>query len=178
MDTAGRINAAALADVLRMSIEQGHQPTLTVTSNSMMPLLMRGDQVTLTAVPPTGPRPGDVITFLSLSGQDLMTHRFWQTVMQDGRPYFQTRGDRPLQFDPLLPPEQVIGRVEQRQRNGRILTISSGAGAKLNHHLARLAQWEQNNRPNRLIRRILLAWAFAISVILTFRQSPIGNRKS
>lgn len=175
MDLAGHISAAALADMLRSSIQQGQLPTLAVTSNSMMPLLMRGDEVTLTALPSEAPLPGDVITFLS--GQSLVTHRFWRTDLRDGRTYWLTRGDRPLQFDPPFLPEQAIGRVDARHRNGRTLFLSSGAGAKLNRHLAALAQWEQRCHPNRLLHRLLLAWAFVVSSIASL-VAAIENRKS
>lgn len=169
-----------LADVVRESLQKGLPATLTVTSKSMTPLLWPGDQVILTAVPPTGLQFGDVITYFN--GSHLITHRYWR----EDSGMLIVSGDRPIQFDAPVRPEQVIGRVQGRRRNNRILWLDMGSGAWLNERLARLGMSEHQkfthvegavelSRSQKVKRRLTLAWAFFLCglVNLTARKSNV-----
>lgn len=128
---------AVLADMLKESIRQGTTPSLTVTSNSMSPLLRAGDQVGLQQLLPSDAQPGQIITFAdSANPGDLITHRMAGTSMANGEVRFATYGDRSLLFDCPVAPEDVVGVVIWRQRNGRILDLKDGQGAWLNKKLA------------------------------------------
>lgn len=174
MVASGRINPQLIADSLRESLARNLPPVLTVSSDSMMPLLRQGDEVVLTAVTPDGLHSGEIVTYFN--GIDLITHRFWRVAGE--RLLF--RGDRPMHYDPPVFPEQVIGRVQERRRNGRTLSLDFGRGAWLNRHLAWLVQWEyrcilrqnmvsdgnpwaEQSPPNsirsRLLRRLILFYA-------------------
>ncbi|MCL4267410.1 MAG: hypothetical protein KJ069_29805 [Anaerolineae bacterium] len=125
-----------LTALLQKSLQDGRQATLTVTSNSMSPLIRRGDQVMIAAL--TRPLlPGDIITFRTESG--LLTHRFWGYVPDEEPPLLITRGDKPMVFDPPTPAANVVGQVIMRQRHGRWLHLGQGNGLWLNRHLCRLA---------------------------------------
>ncbi len=178
MERATGIDPQMLANTLRESLRRGSSAILTVSSRSMMPLFLPGDQVVLTAVSPAGLQTGDVITYLN--GRHLITHRYWGEKAGS----LLVRGDRPVQFDPPVQKEQLIGRVQARRRNGRILPLDSGRGAWLNRRLANLARREQHwlaRRlatppdgqstglppilrlwPDRVRRRLTLAWAILL----------------
>ena len=156
-------NQSLAAAMLQQSMAQGQTPFLTVTSDSMAPLLKTGDQIGLEPTAVSQLRPGDIIT-LAPKG-DILTHRFWSLEMGQIR----TRGDRLLLFDPLWPPDCLLGRVIVRRRNGRSLSFTSGRGQRLNRHLARLTQIENRLIPNkslvRLFHRAVLVWARFIIAI-------------
>ncbi|MCA9975454.1 MAG: signal peptidase I [Anaerolineales bacterium] len=174
-----QIDASLLADFLKESLHQNQYPRLTVTSNSMLPLLRRGDQIILESVRITELQPGDIITILHQA--QLLTHRYWGTLKQDGQEQLLTRGDRPLQFDAPTPGENLVGRVAQRMRQGHTLSLQAGWGEWLNRRLAQLSQYEwrwfaadhaahtmtlsrQTSLTTRILRRVLLL----SSTLLTF----------
>ncbi len=157
-------NKSLAAAMLRQSLTQGQTPFLTVSSASMTPLLKTGDQIGLEPATLSQLQPGDIIT-LAPEG-DLLTHRFWG--LENGQ--LRTRGDRLLLFDPLWPADCLLGRVSVRRRNGRSLSFTSGQGQRLNKHLARLSQIENQLMPNkwlvRLWHRALFIWAItAVKII-------------
>jgi len=170
------IDAPILASLLRRSLERGETPRLEISSNSMSPLLRLGDKILLETITPEQLKSGDIITLVW--PDSLVTHRYWA---KEGEPPVQrllTRGDRPLVFDKPWPADALIGRVNGRSRNGRLLPLTHGAGLRLNHHLAWLANlefrwWGQSTGPRlirphwirRGIRGLLYAWATFITGI-------------
>ncbi len=172
------IKPQMVADVLRESLQQGVPATLTVTSKSMAPLLCPGDQVILTAVPPAGLQFGDIITYFN--GRHLITHRFWH----EDAGILLLRGDRPLQFDPPVRPEQVVGRVQGRRRKNHVLWLDMGSGAWLNGRLTRLGMTDRQllgepgavgplSMKQKIRRRFNFAWAIVLCgvVNLTARKA-------
>lgn len=129
-------NIPALAELLRESLANGRQPLLTITSNSMAPLLRKGDQIILAGTHHTQLKPGDIITIEN--AQSLLTHRYWHHQKQ----HLITRGDRPLHFDPPIPIENLIGHVITRKRDQKALNLDVGLGKWLNKHLIWLAKLE------------------------------------
>jgi hypothetical protein len=167
-------NTSLIADMLRQSMANGQMPFLTISSNSMAPLLKTGDQVGLEAVEPGQLRAGDIITLVQ--GGHLLTHRFWG-LDAEGR--LHTRGDRPLALDAPGNPDQLLGRIVVRRRQNRELLLHTGAGRQLNRHLVWLVRVEsrlltghvpsptapplppqkQRRWAARLVRRFFLTWA-------------------
>ena len=140
-----------LAAIVRESLQNGRQPGLTVTSNSMAPLIRAGDQITLQQVVPSQLQPGDIITFEM--NDYLLTHRFWEWRSIEENKSIISRGDRPLAFDPPAPEQSLIGQVISRKRKDEVLYLNSGWGKRLNQHLAWLARQE-----NRCLRRTHCGW--------------------
>lgn len=167
-----------LADLLRQSLQQGQSPQLAVTSNSMAPLLRRGDQIVLEAVTPEQLSCGDVITLVSSTA--VITHRYWGMDTDQEPARLLTRGDRPLLYDQPWPPEALIGRMVSRARQEREIRLADGPGQWLNQHLCWLAgkefQWWGNRvlgaTPTRRslvvrgLRGTIYAWATIITGIL------------
>jgi hypothetical protein len=169
-------NTQLVADMIRQSMQQGETPFLTISSNSMAPLLKIGDQIGLEPVEPGQLQAGDIIT--RQQNDHFLTHRFWGFDEQ-GR--LQTRGDRPFTFDMAADPIQLLGRVIVRRRAGQELALTVGAGHRLNRHLAWLGQMEwrllarfgRPNRPRplpvRFIRRLIYGWAILLSGIINLQ---------
>lgn len=172
-------NTQLIAVMLRQSTAEGKRPFLTISSPSMTPLLQIGDQVGLETVSSSQLQMGDIITL----EQDthLLTHRFWGWD-DDGR--LQTRGDRPLTFDPPATPDQLLGRVIIRRRGSKVLDLTIGPGRRLHCYLTWLLQTESRllNLPLspqkqrrllvRLIHRKVYAWAWLVTRITNAKMAP------
>lgn len=126
--------------LLREGMSKGTIPFLTVTSNSMSPLLRQGDEVGLKSVRTSELRDGDVLVLQQQDG--FMTHRFWGTLQKKGQTMLLTRGDRVQHFDQPWEAKQLVGRVVVRRRGQKLLWLDRGHGRRLNGWLARLARWE------------------------------------
>lgn len=111
-------------------------PFLEVSSNSMAPLLRRGDRIGLAPVQPHQLRSGDIVTFIE--NGHLTTHRFWS---REGD-YLQSRGDRSPHFDPLWRRDALVGRVVVRQAAARSFWLDQGVGLYLNRLLFTAGRWE------------------------------------
>lgn len=165
------LDTTQLADLLRQSLAQGQHPLLTITSNSMLPLLRRGDQVRLEAVTLAQLQPGDIIT--TVQPTYLLTHRFWGGNTDTGSLRLYTRGDRSWQFDPPADSANLLGRVQGRCRGVRCLSLQTGRGQQLNRQLTRLAAWEWRWLTHAPAKTILPQGETAVSLNYTQR---IGRR--
>lgn len=131
--------APLLVDLLREALARGEPVSLVVASDSMRPLLRRGDRVIIAPVVAADLERGDLVTLHdgSPSGS-LLTHRYYGQIASVP-PLLVTRGDRVLRFDAPASPERLIGRVLARQRGGHTLSLLGGPGAALNSRLGALA---------------------------------------
>lgn len=182
-------NLQNVAALLREALSQGKTPYLTVTSNSMSPLLRRGDQIGLSACHLQNLKPGDLIVLND--GDQLTTHRFWGTYERDGNAWLLTRGDRPLKFDPPWPAGQYVGQAIVRRRGNRALWLDRGAGRWLNARLNQLARLEgalfghptvNIPQPSRsLLQRFLIHVTrrvlFLYAALLTLLCTALGSSK-
>ncbi|MCP4360613.1 MAG: signal peptidase I [Chloroflexi bacterium] len=171
-------NMSQLALLLQESLQQGHPTNLTVISNSMMPLLQTGDQITLEPVQVSQLETGDIITFAA--EKHLFTHRFWALATSQDNTQLYTRGDHMLRFDPPVPAMNLVGRVSRRQRQTSTLDLTYGWGLRLNRHLAWLARLEnwglvggigngRNSQPSlfkRLMHRGIYMWAWLFTKMI------------
>ncbi len=188
-----QIESALLADLLRQAMSEGKLPFLTVVSNSMSPLLKRGDQIRLGPTTAEKLQPGDIIVYSGPA--NLITHRYWGFLSRDNQTQLVTKGDRPQHFDQPFVQADLVGQVIGRRRNQRLLNLSTGAGRWLNNHLANLAKLEirlfskplalpmpaqvqlppvggrLSNNPNgliiQLIRRFLYSWAIILTLTIS-----------
>jgi signal peptidase I len=128
------LDSAVVSGLLRQSLMEGKQPYVTVASNSMLPLLRRGDQIQLSGVPPEELQPGDIIVLGAPA--ELTVHRFWGFQRGKGEPGLLTKGDHLIYFDPSVPAVALIGRVIRRQRRNRQLDLTDGIGRWLNQRIS------------------------------------------
>lgn len=144
------ITPTLLADLLQHGMEAGKLPYVTITSNSMAPLLQVDDQVGVQPVSAEQLRPGDLVMVEGTA--ELMTHRYWRTWEHSGQRYLITRGDRLIHFDSPWPTNRLVGRIVSRRRRQHRLDLDAGPGRWLNHRLAGLTTLEMKlltgrNRP-------------------------------
>ncbi len=132
---------AFLAEMLKESIQQGITPSLTVSSNSMAPLLRSGDHIGLQKWEAATAQPDQIITFSNSNDpDDLITHRLAGTILENDAEKLVTFGDRSLLFDLPVARHDALGVVVWRRRNGRTLSLVNGPGAKLSQTLGRQAR--------------------------------------
>lgn len=113
--TALLVGSTALALLIFASsavpVMFGHK-TMVVSSGSMAPAIMTGDAVLIKPAPSYSAKVGDVITFVTLSGRGLTTHRVAGIFPIGGETYFQTKGDANSSPDPdLTHVGAVVGTV-------------------------------------------------------------------
>ncbi len=90
---------------------------LTVTGNSMRPLLQAGDGVVVQSIDPLALRPGDMIVVQR--GGEWITHRL---VVVDERGW-HTHGDATCYGDEAASAAQIVGRVIAIERNGQTIDL-------------------------------------------------------
>jgi hypothetical protein len=134
------VDAALLAALLRESMAKGQQPNLKISSDSMYPLLERGDVIILESVTLEQIRPGDLLTITT--DLHLLTHRYYGQQNSTTGVQLLTRGDRLLLFDQPRPTACLIGRVTARRRQDKVLSLQRGRGRWLNRQLGCWAQIE------------------------------------
>jgi len=86
---------------------------LRVRGRSMQPTLRPGDEVVVDPVTAEALAPGDWVVLRSVQGAFLHRYLGWR----NGR--IITKGDGHRALDPSWPPEAVLGRVVEAQRDGR-----------------------------------------------------------
>jgi signal peptidase I len=90
---------------------------LTVTSDSMRPLLRAGDRVVVQPIDPQALQPGDVIVVER--GDEWITHRL-VTVDEHG---WHTHGDNTRYGDEAASAAQIVGRVSAIERNNQTIDL-------------------------------------------------------
>lgn len=125
---------------VREQVAQGVPLRFRVTSDSMAPLLLPGDEVIVAAAPPETLRPGDLIV-AAAPGRPFVVHRLVALQREGAGFWLVTRGDRSSTPDPAWTAEAVIGRVVAVVRAGQTLDLRRGRGramALMQSVLARL----------------------------------------
>ena len=108
-----------LAELLEFQLDRGGRAALTVTGNSMVPMLRhRRDSVVLTRPPEGGPRRGDIILYRRDSGQYVL-HR---VVEARGEDSLVCCGDHDWRRE-AVSPGQVLAVVAAFRRDRRLHTV-------------------------------------------------------
>jgi signal peptidase I len=138
-------NEHPLADVLRGYIHEDKVARLTISSNSMAPLLKNGDVIGLRYANKTQLTAGQIITFVdSVDVSGLITHRLIKSQEDDqGNLLMLTRGDHALLFDRPWNADALVGKVVWRLRNGRLLRLDRGPGLWLSKQFGLNAEKER-----------------------------------
>lgn len=107
-----------LAEIIRLQLDHGGKATLTVTGNSMYPMLKnRRDSVIL--IPPADPQKGDVVLFQRIGGAYIL-HRII-AVTTEG---YICCGDNQAIREPVLR-EQIVAVVDGFVRKGKSYTVEN-----------------------------------------------------
>lgn len=128
-------NSDVVASLIKEAAELGQSPSLTVISNSMFPLLKKGDCVVLTAIKFETLKKGDIITLWN--GDALLTHR----IVSIGNGNIQTRGDQNLSNDPKLPGQIILGKVVKIKphHKNKFVDLTTGRGLTVNRLIEKLS---------------------------------------
>lgn len=134
-----------LAEMLRQALTEGKQTQLTLSSDSMAPLLRHGDRLLLQSAQVDQLQPGDIVVVADSDG--LLVHRFW-AYRDPPRPVaLVLRGDSLAYFDRPVLATDLVGVVVARLRNGRILALDRPPGCQLDRRLRHAAQLENRLYP-------------------------------
>lgn len=130
-----RIESAQLADLVRLASEQGFASSFKVTGSSMMPFIHSGDKVLMTPIEKGDIRRGDVLAFVLGEDCHMLIHR----VVKLSENNFLCKGDNQAQnLDGWISCDDVIGKVTEIRRNGKVVKLGLGAEkgliAKLSFH--------------------------------------------
>ena len=96
--------------------------SLPIEGNSMLPLIRDGDCVAIESGVDQVRR-GQIIVFLQ--GDGLVAHRFLSKVPGKGKMMFLTKGDNISRLDPMVPEEEVVGRVVAIRRGSKIMSLDT-----------------------------------------------------
>lgn len=97
-----------LSQALKDQVRERGSVLIEGTGNSMRPLIRSGQKVLVTRFDPDSLAVGDLVLFQLPEG--LAVHRIVRVISQPER-RFLCRGDRCLNYDPLVGPEDIIGKV-------------------------------------------------------------------
>jgi hypothetical protein len=121
---------ALLEECLRLNGEL----RLPSIGTSMWPDIRSGDELRLARVAFGDVRPGDIVLIHNEApvvagrpaGTSLVAHRVLKTYVESGRAMLLTKGDNRTFADPPVFYEQVVGRVEEASRDGKIVHRRGG----------------------------------------------------
>ena len=88
-------------------------------------MIREGDVLTVEPARPSDLRVGD-IALHRLCDRQLAAHRVVGRTIENGRPILKTRGDAPLGAPDSVREEDVLGRVTERERGGRVVRVDRG----------------------------------------------------
>ena len=128
-----KIESAQLADLVRLASEQGFASSFKVVGSSMMPFIHSGDKVCVAPIEKNEIRMGDVLAFVFGEDCHMLIHR----VLKLSNEGFLCKGDNQSQNgDGWISYEDVIGKVTEIRRNGKVVKLGLGGERRL---IARLS---------------------------------------
>ena len=106
---------ALLEECLRLNGEL----RLPTVGSSMWPDLHNGDELRLKRIEFEAIAPGDIVLFHA--EHTLVAHRVLKTYVESGRAMLLVKGDNRTFADPPIFYEQVVARVDEASRGGRVI---------------------------------------------------------
>lgn len=120
--------------------------SFVILTGSMEPNLNPGDMIFTKKVEKNNLKNGDIITFLTTGTTSTTTHRIVNIINQDGKTYYQTKGDNNSSIDTdLVPFENVVGTMNFRiSKIGKIVMGISSTGCIALILIILLIRWSIN----------------------------------
>ena len=125
-----------IVDLGKESLSKGGSLLLRVVSDSMKPMLKIGDILTVKSATCDDIRCGDLIVFIV--NHTYFTHR----VLDINGEFIQTKGDWWHKPDPLLRLDAIIGVVQSREHDGRIINFEKNRWGRMNRVLGHLGRMQ------------------------------------
>ncbi len=115
------IDPQIIAELTIVSLREGKNPFVTVTSNSMAPLIRTGDELQITTAEISDLEPGDVIALDT--GEGMLAHRYWNLIQGRDKDLLLTKGDSSVEFDPPFELADYVGLIIARRRGETLLSF-------------------------------------------------------
>jgi hypothetical protein len=138
------IDKEIITEIVAQALKQGQRPFVTVSSNSMVPLLKVGDDIQLAPASVQDLTPGELVVLETRDG--LLAHRFLGLDSSQEKPILLTKGDRLEKLDPPIFSDKLIGRVISRRRFRRAIYLDRGFAKFINHLLYLLSRGDIKTR--------------------------------
>lgn len=128
-----RIDSAQLAELVRLACEKGFASSFKVVGSSMMPFIRSGDNVLISPIGKNEIHRGDVLAFVLGEDNHMLIHR----VVKISEERFLCKGDnQPQNLDGWIRYDDVIGKVTEIRREGKVVKLGLGGEKRL---IARLS---------------------------------------
>ena len=111
-----------LPELVKEVLSKGVECRLQVKGYSMSPFIKDGDVITISPVPGSLPRFGDVIAFIHPKTEKLLIHR---VVWKSGDACL-VKGENALEPDGLIKKEDILGLVTKVERKGKRIFLGLG----------------------------------------------------
>ena len=122
------VDSVDLAALIRTATAAGHKFCFNAPGKSMEPLIRSGDKIFISPVEKDSIQLGDILAFVHPQDGRVLAHR----VVRIGDGKFYCKGDNiNAQSDGWIPWEDVLGRVERVQRDGKDHHLGLGVEKKL-----------------------------------------------
>ena len=116
------LSGPALKELLQSVIQKGLPFRFKAGGFSMSPFIRNGDIVTVSPLGEVPPGIGDVVIFIHPATGSIAVHRL---VAKSGNAY-RVKGDNSPGPTTLLPRENLLGRLDRLERNGRRVLLGLG----------------------------------------------------
>jgi hypothetical protein len=116
------LSGPALAAFLEAVLDKGTSCRFRATGVSMFPFIRGGDVVTVSPLPHTPLRHGDVAAALLPGNSGVVLHR----VVGRRRGLYLIKGDARTEVDGWIPRHDLLGRVTSVERAGKSITFGLG----------------------------------------------------
>jgi hypothetical protein len=171
--------AQAAGALVAARLRAGREVRFTITSSSMWPALMRGDEIVVRAAEAGGLRPGE-IAFLK-SGNIWLAHRLIEVRGAGEQARVVTKADNHDRADEPHPAGHVYGRVVAVARAGRQASLESAPARWFGGALARLSRaqgsvWRE--RPGPLRQAALRSLGLAVRLGARAARRALGLRQA
>jgi signal peptidase I len=112
-----------LKELTQEILHMGHSIRMAVKGLSMLPTLKEGDFVIFKSVTAKELFFGDLIVYKQQ--QKFIIHRYIKTTTIKGKIYLKCKGDNLLYFDPLIPKDELLGKVFIIEKNESRISLTS-----------------------------------------------------
>jgi len=116
------LSGPALKELLESVFQKGLPFRFKAGGFSMSPFIKDGDILTVSPLGKSPPGIGDVVIFIHPVDQNVVVHR---VVAKSGNAY-RVKGDNSPGMDTPLPRDNVLGRLERVERNGKRVLLGLG----------------------------------------------------
>ena len=103
------IDEATKGLLLKESLLMGNTISVNISGKSMEPFIPEGSSLSVRAVHIDTVRSGDIILFIN-NGM-VIAHRLFKKVKKDTRVFLKVKADSSINFDSLVHPDDLIGKV-------------------------------------------------------------------